>query len=98
MDSVQEQLTKAQEEIANCQKIKMANRSEYIWGIVEAYECDELADEKWMEKSKKEAEKSAIKRRKTKRSRIPSPSRQEGPEQKRQPNWEQQERSLVPAR
>ena len=46
MDSVQEQLTKAQEEIANCQKIKMANRSEYIWGIVEAYECDELADEK----------------------------------------------------
>ena len=45
MDSVQEELTKARKEIANCQKIKTANRSEYIWGMVEAYECDELADD-----------------------------------------------------
>ena len=80
----------------------MADRSEYSWGMVEAYERDELADdsadEKRMEKAEKEAEKSATKRRKTKRSRVPSSSRQEGPEQKRQPTWEQQERSLVPAR
>ena len=23
----------------------MANKSEYIWGMVEAYECDELMDD-----------------------------------------------------
>ena len=60
----------------------MANRSEYSWGMVEAYECDELvdnfADEKRMEKVEKEAEKSATKRRKTKRSGVQSSSRQEG--------------------
>ena len=50
------------------------------------------ADEKRMKKFKKEAEKSATKRRKTKRSRVPSSSRQKRPEQKRQLNWEQQER------
>ena len=53
---------------------------------------------KKMEKAEKEAEKSATKRRKTKRSRVPSSSRQEGPEQKKKPAWEQQECSLVPAR
>ena len=103
MENIQEELTKGREEIADCQKkIKMADRSEYSWGMVEAYERDELADdsadEKRMEKVEKEAEKSATKRRKTKRSRVPSSSRQEWPEQKRQPTWEQQERSLVLAR
>ena len=98
MENIQEELSKGREEIADRQKkIKMADSSEYSWGMVEAYERDELADdsadEKRMEKAEKEAEKSA-----TKRSRVPSSSRQEGPEQKWQPSWEQQERSLVPAR
>ena len=70
--------------------------------MVKAYEHDELADdstdEKRMEKAEKEAKKSATKRRKTKRNRVPSSSRQEGPEQKRQPTWEQQECLLMPAR
>ena len=102
MDNIQEELTNGQEEIADCQKIKMADRSEYSWGTVEARKHNELvddsADEKRMEKAEKEAEKSATKRRKTKRSKVPSSSRQERPEQKRQPTWEQQERSLLPAR
>ena len=50
-----------------------------------------------MEKAEKEAKKSAIKRRKT-RSRVPSSSRQEGSEKKRQPNWEPQECLVVTAR
>ena len=103
MENIQEEISKGREEIADRQKkIKMVDRSEYSWGMVEAYECDELvddsADEKRMEKAEKEAEKSATKRRKTKRSRVPSSSRQEGPEQKRQPTCEQQECSLVPVR
>ena len=50
MDNIQEELTKGREEIADHQKIKMADRSEYSWGMVEVYERDELegdsADEK----------------------------------------------------
>ena len=42
MDNVQEELTKGREEIADCQKIKMAECS---WGMVEAYEHDELVDD-----------------------------------------------------
>ena len=58
MDKVQEELTKGRDEIADCQKrIKMADRSDYSWGMVEAYEHDELADnladEKCMEKAEK---------------------------------------------
>jgi len=57
----------------------MAVRSEYSWGMAEAYERDELAvdsaDEKQMEKAEKEAERSAVKKKKTKRSRVPSSSR-----------------------
>ena len=87
MDNIQEELTKGQEKIANYQKIKMADRYEYSWGMMEAYEYDELADdsadEKQMEKVERGAEKSGTKRRKTKRSRVPSSSKQEGPEQKR---------------
>ena len=101
MDNIQEELIKGREEIADHQKIKMADRSEYSWGMVEAYKLDELEDDsvdEKMENAEKEAEKSATKRRKTKRSRVPSSSRQEGPEQKRKPTWEQQECSLVPAR
>ena len=79
MDNIQEELTKGWEEIANHQKkLKMADRSEYSWGMVEAYECDELVDDSTDEKRMEKAEKSA-----TKRSRVPSSSRQEGPEQKR---------------
>ena len=82
MDNIQEELTKGWEEIVNHQKIKMADKYEYSWGMMEAYEYDELADdsadEKQMEKAKRRAEKSA-----TKRSRVPSSSKQEGPEQKR---------------
>ena len=52
--------------------------------MVEAYERDELAvdsaDEKRMEKAEKEAERSAVKKKKTKRSRVPSSSRQDGPD------------------
>ena len=103
VENVREELTQGREEIANRQKkIKMADRSEYSWGMVEAYERDELADdsadEKRMEKAEKEAERSAVKRKKTKRSRVPSSSRQDGPDQKRQPLWEPLERPAVPAR
>ena len=99
MDEVQEELTKGRDEIADRQKkIKMADRSDYSWGMVEAYERDELADdsadEKRMEKAEKEAERTAEK--KTKR-RVPSSSREE-PEQKRQPRWEASERPVGPAR
>ena len=64
MDKVQEKLTKGQDQIADRQrKIKMADRSDYSWGMVEAYERDELADnsadEKRMEKAEKEAERTA---------------------------------------
>ena len=102
MENIQE-LTKGREEIADRQKkIKMADRSEYSWGMVKVYKRNELADnsadEKRMEKAEKEAKKSATKRRKTKRRRVPSSSRQEEPEQKRQPTWEQQVCLLVPAR
>ena len=84
MDNIQEELTKGWEEIANHQKkLKMADRSEYSWGMVEAYKCDELVDDSTDEKRMEKAEKSA-----TKRSRVPSTSRQEEPEQKRQPDWE----------
>ena len=101
MDEVQEELTKGRDEIADQQKkIKMADRSNYSWGMVEAYECDELADdsadEKCMEKAKKEAERTAAKKKKTKR-RVPSSSREE-PELKRQPRWEASERLVGPAR
>ena len=46
--------------------------------MVEAYKCDELVDDSTDEKRMEKAEKSAIKR-----SRVPSSSRQEEPEQKR---------------
>ena len=79
MDNIQEELTKGWEEIANHQKkLKMADRSECSWGMVEAYKCDELVDDSTDKKRMEKAEKSAIKR-----SRVPSSSRQEGPEQKR---------------
>ena len=51
MDNIQEQLIKGREEIADHQKIKMADRSEYSWGIVEAYERDELEDDSVDEKN-----------------------------------------------
>ena len=103
MDNVQEGLAKGREEIADRQKkIKMTDRSEYSWGMVEAYERNELeddsADEKRMEKAEKEAERSVGKKKKTKRSRAPSASRQEGPDLKKQPHWEPPERPAVPTR
>ena len=79
MDNIQEELTKGWEEIANHhKKLKMADSSEYSWGMVEAYKCDELVDDSTDEKRMEKAEKSIIKRR-----RVPSSSRQEEPEQKR---------------
>ena len=57
MNNIQEELTKGWEGIANSQKIKMADRSENSWGMVEAYERDELvddsADEKQMKKPRR---------------------------------------------
>ena len=51
MENVREELTQDREEIADHQKkIKMADRSEYSWGMVEAYERDELADDSADEK------------------------------------------------
>jgi len=102
VESVREQLNKGREEISDRQKkIEMADGSKYSWGMVEAYERDELAvdsaDEKRMEKAEKEAERSGVKK-KTKRSRVPSSSRQDGPDQKKQPLWEPLERLVVPAR
>ena len=35
MNNIQEELTKGREGIANCQKIKMADRYENSWGMVE---------------------------------------------------------------
>ena len=86
MDKVQEELTKGWDEIADHQKkMKMADRSDYSWGMVEVYERDELADnsadEKRMEKAKKEAKRTAAKKKRMKR-RGPSSGREE-PEQKR---------------
>ena len=78
----------------------MADRSDYSWGMVEAYERDELADnsadEKRMEKAEKEAERTAAKKKRTKR-RGPSSGREE-PEQKRLSRWEPSERTGGPAR
>ena len=56
--------------IANRQKlIKIADRSEYGWGVVAEYEADDLAsgseDEKRLEKAERAAEKKALKKRKT---------------------------------
>ena len=55
--------------IANRQKlIKIADRSEYGWGVVAEYEADDLAsgseDEKRLEKAEKAAERKAFKKRK----------------------------------
>ena len=46
INNFQEELIKGWEEIANHKKkIKMADRFQYSWGIVEACECNELADD-----------------------------------------------------
>ena len=101
VDKVQEELTKGRDEIADRQKkIKMADRSDYSWGMVEAYEQDELADnsadEKRMEKAEKEAERTAAKKKRTKLR--GSSSGREEPEQKRLSRWEPSERTGGPAR
>ena len=101
VDKVQEELTKGRDEIADCQKkIKMADRSDYCWGMVEAYERDELADnlanEKCMEKVIKEAERTTAKKKRMKQRGL-SLGRKE-PEQKRLSHWEPSERTGDPAR
>ena len=55
MDNVHKELEKGQEEIADCQKnIKMADRSEYSWGMVELNEiAEDSLDETLMEMAKK---------------------------------------------
>ena len=87
--NMEEELKKGRAEIADRQKkIKMADRSEFSWGVVEAYESDDLAsdsaDEKRIEKAEKEAERRAGKRKRDKKSaRKPV-----GTEPKRPATWE----------
>ena len=87
--NMEEELKKGRAEIADRQKkIKMADRSEFSWGVVEAYESDDLAsdsaDEKRIEKAEKEAERRAGKRKRDKKStRKPV-----GTEPKRPTTWE----------
>ena len=65
LDSVQDELDKGEKEIAACQKkIRIANRSEFSWATVEAYESDDLADDsadkKQMEKAEIEVRSKAL--------------------------------------
>ena len=67
------ELTEGRVDIAHRQKrIKIADRSEYSWMTVELYKHDELvsdsADEKKLEKPKKEVEKCVVKRKHDKMS------------------------------
>ena len=70
LSKAKEALDEGRHLITNRQKlIKVADRSEYGWGVVAEYEADDLAsgseDEKRPEKEEKAAEKKALKKRKT---------------------------------
>ena len=74
--NMEEELKKGRAKIADQQKkIKMADRSEFSWGVVEAYESDDLAsnsaDERRIEKAEKEAERKAEKRKRQKSTQKP---------------------------
>ena len=59
--------------------IKIADRSEYGWGVVTEYTADELADgsddEKRLEKAEKAAERKALKRKRKRVEPSPKPAR-----------------------
>ena len=70
LDSVKDELDKGAKEIAAHQKkIRIADRSEFSWATVEAYESDDLADDSADEKRMEKAEKEAAKRLAKKRTR-----------------------------
>ena len=63
LEVVWEELDKGTKQIATHQKIKMADHSEFSWATMEAYESDDLTDEKCMEKVGKEAARRLAKER-----------------------------------
>ena len=77
LDRAKQELQKGLELLAGRQKrIKMADRSEYGWAVVDKYEDDELEDDaKKIEKAEKSVAFKAAKRRKTVQSRNAAPSR-----------------------
>ncbi len=83
LDRAKEALKKGRSIIAERQKlIRLADRSEYGWNVVDEYLADDLAsgsdDEKRIEKAEKAAERKAGKRRKNKRPTEPTASRAGG--------------------
>ena len=82
IERAKEALTKGMELLAERQKlIKIADRSEFGWGVVVEYTADKLADgsddEKCLEKAEKAAERKAAKQR-TKKRRVEPPARGAG--------------------
>ena len=56
LEVAKEELDKGAKQLVTRQKkIRMADHSDFNWATVEAYESDDLADEKRMEKAEKEA-------------------------------------------
>ena len=77
LERAKEALKKGRQFLAERQKlIKVADRSEHGWGVVQEYTADELAedsgDEKRLEKAERAAELKAAKRRKKKASSVQS--------------------------
>ena len=77
LERAKEALKKGRQFLAERQKlIKVADRSEHGWGVVQDYTADELAedsgDEKRLEKAERAAELKAAKRRKKKASSVQS--------------------------
>ena len=91
-------LTESRVDIARRQKrIKIADHSEYSWTTVELYEHDELAsdsaDEKKLEKPKKEVEKCVVKCKRDKMSKRARKNEMSLLEQKKWPTDPQQDSS-----
>ena len=64
LEAAKEELDKGAKQLVTRQKkIRMADRSDFSWATVEAYESDDLADEKRMEKVEKEAARCLAKKR-----------------------------------
>ena len=80
LERAQEALTQGMKLLAERQKlIKIADRSEYGWGVVAKYTADELANgsdnEKWLEKAETVAERKALKRKRKRTEPSPKPAR-----------------------
>ena len=61
IDAAKEELQEGQREVAACQKcIRLADRSEYGWVTVEAYDDDKLAEDQADEKKKADAERRQL--------------------------------------